>query len=301
MSAEDFNPAPGAVDWLEPEVRRILAPNPSPMTFRGTNTYILGRGDVAVIDPGPDAPAHLSAIRAALSQGERITHILVTHSHVDHTAGVPALARATGAPVYAFGDSSAGRDPEIAALGRLGGGEGIDRTFAPDHLLADGETLHTPGWSVTAIWTPGHIGNHLCFAYGDAVFTGDHVMGWATSMVSPPDGNLTAFMASLEKLRGRNDRVFYPAHGAPVTAPEARLAELLAHRRARESQILEALNTGPASAADLTARIYADVDRALWHAAERNVIAHLIDLTRRGLVSPRENLSATAIFQLSDA
>jgi glyoxylase-like metal-dependent hydrolase (beta-lactamase superfamily II) len=291
-----FDPSPGEVQELEPGIRRILAPNPSPMTFRGTNTYLLGTRRLAVIDPGPADPAHLEAILGALSPGESVSHILVSHSHVDHSALVPALREATGAPVLAFGDSAAGRNPDIAALTGLGGGEGIDARFAPDQCLADGETVDGDGWLVTALWTPGHMGNHLCFALGDAVFTGDHVMGWATSMVSPPDGDLTAFMASLEKLQGRHDRVFYPAHGAPVTEPEARLAELIAHRRGREAQILSALDGGPATIPALTARLYSDVPEALLPAAQRNVLAHLIDLTQRGLAGPQGELSAKAVF-----
>jgi len=281
-----FNPPVGVVQRPEPGLRMVLAPNPSPMTFRGTNTYILGEGDVAVIDPGPDAPAHLQAILGALAPGERVSHILITHSHVDHSALAPALSRATGAPVLAFGDSSAGQRPEMARLAGLSGGEGVDRAFRPDATLADDEVLHGAGWSLTALWTPGHMANHLSFAWRDAVFTGDHVMGWATSMVSPPDGDLTAFMASLEKLVPRQDRVFYPAHGAPVTAPAARLAGLIAHRRGREAQILQALTHGPATPAELAARIYTDTAPALLPAAARNVLAHLLDLTERNLVSP---------------
>jgi len=296
MEHAAFDPSPGEVQELEPGIRRILAPNPSPMTFRGTNTYLVGTRRLAIIDPGPGDPAHLEAILGALSPGESVSHILVTHSHVDHSALVPPLREATGAPVLAFGDSAAGRNPEIAALSGLGGGEGIDAGFAPDRCLADGQSVAGDGWALTALWTPGHMGNHMCFALGDAVFTGDHVMGWATSMVSPPDGDLTAFMASLEKLQGRRDRVFYPAHGAPVADPEARLAELLAHRRGREAQILSALDGGPADAATLTARIYSDVPEALLPAARRNVLAHLIDLTQRGLAAPKGELSAGAVF-----
>lgn len=297
MTSTD-TPAPGAIEVMEPGIRRILAPNPSPMTYLGTNTYILGDGAVAVIDPGPADAAHIDAILGALAPGERISHILLTHSHIDHSAGVPALAAATGAPVYAFGDSLAGRNPVIAALEGVGGGEGIDRSFAPDEVLADGAVLAGDGWSVTALWTPGHMGNHLCFAAGDAVFSGDHVMGWATSMVSPPDGDLTAFMTSLQKLQGRNDRVFYPAHGAPVLSPEARLAELLAHRRGREAQILQALESGAATPHALTARIYTEVPKALLPAAERNVMAHLIDLHTREIVQSQGVISPSALFSL---
>lgn len=283
---------------LEPGVRRVLAPNPSPMTFRGTNTYLLGEGDVAVLDPGPDDPAHLAAILGALRPGERVAQILLTHSHVDHSALVPALKAATGAPVLAFGDSTAGRRGDIARLQGIGGGEGIDAGFRPDVTLADGEAVGGAGWSLAALHTPGHMGNHLCFALGDAVFTGDHVMGWATSMVSPPDGDLGAFMASLEKLLPRADRVFYPAHGDPVTAPQARVAELIAHRRRREAQILAELEKAPHDAGGLAAAIYTDVPPALLPAATRNVMAHLIDLTDRNIVAPDRGLALDARFAL---
>lgn len=280
---QSFDPVPGHAETLEPGLRRVLAPNPSPMTFRGTNTYLLGEGEVAVIDPGPASGAHLAAIMGALAPGETVSHILVTHSHVDHSLLAPELARATGAPVLAFGDSAAGQNPRLAALGGLGGGEGVDRAFRPDAALRDGDRLDGRGWSLTALWTPGHMANHLSFAWNDAVFTGDHVMGWATSMVSPPEGDLTAFMASLARLAGRNDRVFYPAHGAPVADPEARLADLTRHRRAREAQIRDALAAGPATPEALAAAIYIDIPPALLPAATRNVLAHLIDLEARNL------------------
>ncbi|SMX34640.1 MBL fold metallo-hydrolase [Actibacterium lipolyticum] len=291
-----FNPIVGQVEQLEPGVRRILAPNPSPMTFRGTNTYLLGKGAVTVIDPGPAYNAHLQAIMRALGPDEQITHILVTHSHLDHSPLAPALAQATGAKVYAFGDSKAGQRAALAQLTGLGGGEGVDKGFAPDITLADGETLSVGDIDVTAIWTPGHMANHLCFATQDIVFTGDHVMGWATSMVSPPDGDLTAFMESLEKLKGRSDRVFFPAHGAPVITPAKRIESLIAHRRGREAQILKALEHGPATANDLAARIYTDTPKALLPAASRNVLAHLIDLTERNLTKPTETLRADGQF-----
>jgi len=283
---------------LEPGVRCLLAPNPSPMTFRGTNTYLLGEGDVAVIDPGPDDPAHLAAILGALRPGERIGHILLTHSHVDHSALVPVLKEATGAQVLAFGNSAAGRREDIARLSDIGGGEGVDAGFAPDKTLADGDVLRGAGWALTALHTPGHMGNHMCFAMDDAVFTGDHVMGWATSMISPPDGDLGAFMASLEKLLPRADRVFYPAHGDPVPDPQARVAALIAHRRAREAQILAELEKSPRDASGLAAAIYTDAPPALMPAATRNVLAHLIDLTDRNITKPDRDLALDAHFAL---
>lgn len=296
MTASD-RPAPGTATPLEPGLRRILAPNPSPMTYWGTNTYLIGTGGgIAVVDPGPDDPAHLAAIQAALEPGEHISHILVTHSHADHVAACPALARAYGAPVLGFGDNAAGRRADLAALDGLGGGEGRVPGFATDQRLADGDRIHGDGWSLTALWTPGHLGNHLCFAFGDALLSGDHVMGWASSLVSPPDGDIAQFMASLKKLMGRGDRVFYPGHGAPVPGPESRLQELWDHRRMREAQILDALQQAPGSADTLARRIYTDVPPALLPAATRNVLAHLIDLTDRNQVTCTKPLTATSLF-----
>lgn len=286
MQAEqDFNPPAGQCDTLEEDIRRVLAPNPSPMTYRGTNTYLLGRGAVAVIDPGPDDPAHIAALQAALAPGEQITHILLTHSHRDHSLGVPLLQQATGAPSYAFGDSRAGLRPALAAMGDLGGGEGVDTGFAPDHCLTDGAEVMVGALPVRALWTPGHMGNHLCFVSGARVFSGDHVMGWATSMVSPPDGSVTDFMRSLERLQAQRAQVLYPAHGAPVTDPAARITHLLHHRRTREAQILQALQGGAATPAALAAQIYTDVAPLLLPAATRNVLAHLLDLTERNLTT----------------
>ncbi|TCP42870.1 MBL fold metallo-hydrolase [Rhodovulum marinum] len=289
-----FDPTPGACDTLRPGLRRVLAPNPSPMTFRGTNSYILGEGRVAVIDPGPALPAHLDALLAALAPGETVSHILVTHSHVDHSPLARPLARATGAPVLAFGDSAAGRRADLAALSGLGGGEGVDTHFTPDARLADGETVAGDGWRVKAIHTPGHMGNHLSFAWQDAIFSGDHVMGWATSMVSPPDGDLAAFMASLDRLAARPEAVLYPGHGAPVANGPARIAKLIAHRRARGAQILAALAAGPATPGQIARTVYADTPAALLPAATRNVLAHLIELADKSLATPEGEISAQA-------
>jgi hydroxyacylglutathione hydrolase len=258
------------------------------MTQRGTNTYLLGAGDVTVIDPGPDLAAHLGAILAALAPGERIAQILVTHAHLDHAPLARGLARETGAPVLAFGDAAAGR--RAAPLPRgfdrgLGGGEGVDAAFVPDEALPDGAVIDTAAGPVTAIWTPGHFGNHLSFAWGDALFSGDLVMGWASSLISPPDGDLAAYMHSLERLAARGERVFYPGHGAPVTDPAARLAELAHHRRQRGAEIAAALADGPQTVADLTRRIYRDTPPALHRAATRNVLAHLIEMADHGQVA----------------
>ena len=297
-----FNPSVGKTVELAPNLRRILAPNASPMTFRGTNTYLLGSRDIAVIDPGPPDEAHMQAILDTLEGHQRISHIIVTHSHIDHSPLAMVLAQFTDAKVHAFGSSKAGRADIMANFDDLGGGEGIDETFLPDVALADGDTVHGSNWSLTALHTPGHMGNHLCFAWNEsaALFSGDLVMGWATSMVSPPDGSLSDFMASLEKLKTRgSDHVYYPGHGAPIEQPLERVQELLDHRRTRETQIIDALRGIEATPAELTKRIYTEINPKLLPAAERNVLAHLIDLASRNVVAPSGKLTATANFHLT--
>ncbi|WP_394357095.1 MBL fold metallo-hydrolase [Tropicibacter oceani] len=296
----EFRPVAGLADPLAPGLRRVLAPNPSPMTYRGTNTYLLGESELAVIDPGPDDPAHLAAILRAVLPGQRITHILVTHAHLDHSPLAAPLARETGAPVLGFGPATAGRSAIMSRLadqGLMGGGEGVDLAFAPDILLADGDQVSGPDWTLRALHTPGHMANHLCFAWGDVLFSGDLIMGWASSLVSPPDGDLTAFMASLRRLQTDRWRQFHAGHGAPVTDPMARIEALLAHRLGREAAILQALGDAPATAAELAARIYTDTPAALLPAAERNVLSHLVDMTQKDWITPEEALSATARFR----
>ncbi|PIE13926.1 MAG: MBL fold metallo-hydrolase [Rhodobacterales bacterium] len=302
QAPDDFNPPPGRAETLEPGLRRVLAPNPSPMTYRGTNTYLLGDTDIAVIDPGPDLPVHMEALLAALGPGQTITHIIVTHSHLDHSPLARPLANATGAPIYAFGDAYAGRSTvmqQLADQGLTGGGEGVDETFVPDQIVAEGDRISGAGWSLEVIHTPGHYGNHIALAWGDALFCGDHVMGWASSLVSPPDGDLSDFMASCEKLQKREWRIFHAGHGAPIDTPNARLDWLITHRKGRKSEILKALATGPASASDLAKRIYTDTPPALIPAATRNVFAHLVDLAEKNVVTPRPHLSENAEFHLS--
>lgn len=299
----EFDPPAGVAQELEPGLRRVLAPNPSPMTFRGTNTYLLGSTDIAVIDPGPDNTDHLEAILSAISPDQRISHILVTHAHIDHSPLSRELAKATGAPVLAFGDVFAGRSPVMADLakrGLAGGGEGVDAHFLPDLIVQEGEIITGEGWQVEAIHTPGHFGNHLAFAWGDACFTGDLVMGWASSLVSPPDGDLTDFMTSCRRLNQRKWRVFHAGHGAPIVAPNDRLEWLIAHRETREREILTTLGKlGSARAYDLASQIYTETPPALMGAATRNVFAHLVDLTGRGIVKPQQTLESEAIFELT--
>jgi len=268
------------------------------MTERGTNTWLLGRDTLAVIDPGPDSEAHLEALCRAIA-GRPIAAIIVTHSQLDHSPLSAPLARRCGAPVLAFGDSRAGRRPvmeRLARAGGIGGGEGIDPAFAPDRRVADGARITSPDWEIDVLHTPGHMGNHICLREGDRIFTGDHVMGWASSLVSPPDGDLTAFMASCARLRGLPARRYYPGHGAPVEDPAARLDWLIAHRQGRSAQILDALADGPADAAHLTARIYADIPVAMHPAAERNVLAHLIDLMEQSRVACDGQLTPSTPF-----
>ncbi|WP_041669555.1 MBL fold metallo-hydrolase [Cereibacter sphaeroides] len=295
-------PEAGRCERLEPGLRRVLAPNPSPMTHWGTNSYLVGEGEVALIDPGPDLPAHREALLAALAPGERISTILVTHAHRDHSPLAAPLAATTGAEVLAFGPAEAGRSPLMAELtaGGLEGGEGVDIAFRPDRCLAHGERVQGHGWVLEAIHTPGHLGSHLCFAWGDRCFSGDHAMGWATSLVSPPDGDMGAYVASLAHLSARSWRVLYPGHGAPVTDPGSRLAWLAAHRRERESSILAELARGPATVRDLTPRIYRETPPELLPAAARNLLAHLLDLWNRRQVAADPGPSPDAIFTLSE-
>ncbi|EEE38983.1 metallo-beta-lactamase family protein [Rhodobacteraceae bacterium KLH11] len=299
QAPDDFNPTPGQVYQLAPGLRRVLAPNPSPMTYRGTNTYLLGESDIAVIDPGPLSERHLDAILTALEPGQRISHIIVTHTHLDHSPLAAPLAVRTGAPILAFGGPQAGRSAvmiQLAQNGLAGGGEGIDTGFRPDIELQDTESIAADGWELEVIHTPGHLGNHIALAWGDVCFTADHVMGWASSLVSPPDGDLTDFMAACHRLRAREWSVFHPGHGARITDPAARLDWLIQHRLMREDQILETLAQGPATAGQLAQRIYSDTAARLLPAAERNVFAHLVDLTGKSRVAPDGQLSATASF-----
>jgi hydroxyacylglutathione hydrolase len=269
-------------------VRAILAPNPSPMTFTGTQSYLLGRHEVVLIDPGPDSEAHARAILAALSPGERIVAILLSHSHADHVAGLARMQDLTGAESLGFGPSGAGRSARMQALVAQGlpdRGEGHWPSYAPDRRLTDGEVIAPAGVAIEVLHTPGHTGCSLSFAVGDMLFTGDLVMGWASSLVAPPDGDVGDYLASLDRLSARPWRRLYPGHGDPVTDPAGRLSDLARHRRAREAQVLAALQRGPATVPDLTRAIYTDTPPALLPAAAENVLAHLIDLCFRARVT----------------
>ena len=291
----DIPPKPwptGKVERPEPMVGRILAPNPSPYTFTGTQTYIVGReGEIAVIDPGPDDPDHIDAIVEAIGS-DTLVAIMCTHTHRDHSPAAAPLAARTGAPVV-------GCAPLVIETDLPRADEAFDSTYAPDRVLEDGEAMTgvcaLGGWTLRAVHTPGHTSNHLCFALEEtgALFTGDHVMGWSTSVVIPPDGDMGDYMASLDKLYDREDRIYYSAHGAPIEKPRQLVRGMIGHRRQRENQILRHLREKALRLPDFVPLMYKGLDPRLHKAAQMSVQAHLIDLERRGLVAHSEDLWQT--------
>jgi glyoxylase-like metal-dependent hydrolase (beta-lactamase superfamily II) len=281
---------------LSPLIRRVIARNPSPFTFKGTGTYIVGQGKVAVIDPGPDLADHVAALIAAV-KGETVTHILVTHTHLDHSPAAAALKRATGAKTYAFGPHGSRRaEANPGATGEEGG----DRDFVPDVELREGDAVEGPGWRLAAVETPGHTSNHLCFALPEerTLFTGDHVMGWSTSVITPPDGDMAAYMRSLEKLLRRDDALYWPTHGPAITTPRPHVEAFIAHRRERRAEILAALAQGDDTIPAIVARIYAGLDPRLAPAAGRSVFAHLIELVEAEEVFCNGPPAAASRFRL---
>jgi glyoxylase-like metal-dependent hydrolase (beta-lactamase superfamily II) len=283
----------GRLEPVAPGVRRIVARNPSPFTFRGTGTYVIGSGEVAVIDPGPDLTEHVEALLAGLAR-ERVTHILITHTHRDHSPAATALKAATDAATWGFGPHAGGK------RGEPGVEEGGDWDFAPDVTVHDGDSVAGKDWRFEAVHTPGHTSNHLCFALADSgiLFSGDHVMGWSTSVISPPDGDMTAYMASLDKLLGRHDTVYWPTHGPAITEPERHVRAFIAHRREREAGILDCLRAGIETTDKIVERLYAGLNPALRGAAARSVLAHLIDLIGRDIVTADGPATVAARFRL---
>lgn len=264
---------------LSPLVRRVLAPNPSPFTYHGTQSYLVGETDLAVIDPGPDDERHLAALIAAIA-GRPVIAIMCTHTHRDHSPATRPLTKLTGAPIIGCAPLALDDDGPRADAS-------FDFDYAPDRVLVDGQQVEGTGWTLTAVATPGHTSNHLCFALEEegALFTGDHVMGWSTSVVSPPDGDMGDYLVSLDRLVNRTDAIYYPAHGDPITEPQRFARGMLGHRRMREGQILRFLDReGPSTIPQMVATMYVGLDPRLHGAAGRSVLAHLIDLDGRGLV-----------------
>lgn len=264
------------LETLEPGIARVLAHNPSAFTYYGTQTYLIGDREVAVVDPGPDLPEHVDALVRAIA-GRPVVAIMCTHTHRDHSPAARPLADQIGAPIIGCAPlalESVGPRADAA----------FDGDYAPDRVLGDGESLEVDGRSVVAVATPGHTSNHLCISVGDALLTGDHVMGWSTTVVVPPDGDMAAYMASLDKLRQREDCVYYPAHGPAVTNPKRYVRHLMIHRMQREKQILRLIGEKARDIPDIVANAYPGLDPRLVNAAGGSVLAHLLDLEKRGLV-----------------
>lgn len=286
----------GRCDQVSPLIRRVTANNPGPFTFKGTGTYIVGRGEVAVIDPGPDDPAHLDAILSAV-QGEKVTHILITHHHSDHSPLAAALKARTGATVY--GCAVAGHEMEDTGEVRMEAGH--DHDFRPDISVCHGGVVLGRGWTIDAIPTPGHTSNHICYGLREenACFSGDHIMGWSTTVITPPDGDMTDYLRSLDDIRARRFDILWPTHGPPIRDVDAFIAAYIAHRQERVDQILVALKDGPARINDLVPRLYADVDSRLHPAAARSMLAAMIHLVGKGQLAADGAPGPESTYRLS--
>ena len=304
MSGDDipfdkrFDLPPGKVEEVAPGVRRLLANNPSPFTFRGTVSYILGRGQVAIIDPGPIDEAHIAALLDAV-RGETVSHVFVTHTHRDHSPAVPRIKAATGALVLAEGPHRPARTLRIGEAPRLDASN--DTEFRPDRVLADGEVVHGPGFTVEAVATPGHTANHMAFAFKEAniLFSGDHVMAWSTPVVAPPDGAMSDYLASLEKLARRPESIYLPGHGGAVHDAPRFVRAYIVHRRAREASILRRLGKGAADIPAIVRAVYIGLDPRLIRAAGLSVLAHIEDLVTRGLVVTDGEPAIDSVYRLA--
>lgn len=299
--SREFEFTPGVAEEVAPGLRRLVANNPGPYTFKGTNSYIVGSGQVALIDPGPDDEAHRAALFAELDKrGERVSHIFLTHTHRDHSAGLPKLAEITGAPVLGYGSTTASRE---AARLHPGSDDILDAEFTPDQPLKGGERIAGGDWELEALFTPGHAPDHLCFALGggQTLLSGDHVMGWNTTVVAPPEGHMGAYIASLEKLLGRPEAVYFPGHGGRVDQAPRLVKAFIMHRRWREQQILDCIRQGLVTIDLIVPRIYEGIASALRDAAAYSVLAHLELLAETGRVLAEPHPGLTARYSISDA
>ena len=283
----------GKLELIAPKIRRVIANNPSPFTHFGTGTYVIGEESVAVIDPGPDDPKHIEALIDGLGD-DSITHIFVTHTHMDHSPGCRLLKKYTNAETYGFGPHGFGRqlsDEEVE--------EGGDKNFNPDHLLEHGQIVEGEGWSIECVHTPGHTSNHMCYQYieGRALFTGDHVMGWSTSIISPPDGDMSSYMNSLKLLLDRNDEIYWPTHGPCITDTQSHVEAFIAHREEREKQILRCVKTeGVRRIEEMVPKIYLDTPEFLYPAAARSVLAAIEYLVDKKELSTADPISLDAEY-----
>jgi glyoxylase-like metal-dependent hydrolase (beta-lactamase superfamily II) len=284
----------GEPQQVSPLIRRVVADNPGPFTFKGTGVYIVGHGDVAVIDPGPDAPGHLDVLARAL-EGERVTHIFVTHSHMDHSPAARPLAERTGAKIHACGLPVIPSESEV----RMEAGD--DLSFRPDIAIADGDRFAGRGWTIEAVATPGHTAHHMAYALieENALFPGDHIMGWSTTVIGPPDGDMTAYLDSLVKVRERNYDTLWPTHGPPIREVRPFVQAYIDHRMEREAQIIAQLEQGKTRIKDMVVEMYADVDKRLHPAACHSVLAHMIRLVRQGRVTADGPLCVDSAYRLT--
>ena len=287
---QDFSPPYGEIEEISPLIRRITAPNPSLYTFKGTGTYIIGRGDVAVIDPGPNMSTHHDAIITELGD-EKITHILVTHNHKDHSPCARPLASSSGAKIYAFDVGNQLYSTEEVE-------EGLDKDFFPDVILKNNDEIRSNNWTIDVVHTPGHLSNHICFGLREekALFTGDHVMGWSTTLISPPDGSMQDYYNSLNMMMTRDDKIYYPTHGLPIENPLSFIKNTLEHRLSRDQEIMHALEGQRYSIKDLVGIVYPDLSKNLHDAARRTILAHLIRLVALGELESDGQPSESSIY-----
>ncbi|MBI1212989.1 MAG: MBL fold metallo-hydrolase [Alphaproteobacteria bacterium] len=290
-----YDPVYAKAVEVAPNLRRVLARNANPFTFHGTGTYIVGRGRVAVIDPGPLIDEHIEALKSAL-KGETVTHILITHTHSDHSPAAAPLKAATGAPAFAFGPHGASRVHEGPSIE-----EANDTGFKPDRSVRDGDVIEGDGWSFECVFTPGHTSNHMCYAWREqkTFFSGDHVMGWSTTVIGPPDGDMAQYFASLEKLLRRDDEIYYPTHGGPIVDPKAFVTALIAHRHAREDQIVACLKRGIDRIPAMVEVIYSEHDKRLHAPAALSVLAHLQHMVATRRVATDGPPSSRSTYRLA--